>query len=126
MSETYTQRGPVRQVMRSRLIEAATPLVDVLLYTTLPVRLQAARLVYVEPTNEHAAKTSIALGTSVDTANIIAATPVGTKGTGAITVLALQMTTLPAETPIILVHTGAAKLPGRYYLEVEYLQLGPG
>lgn len=128
MGRTYIPRGvQARQVARSKEFNldngAGATLDDVILRHSQPIRPVAARIVYSDATSGTVAAGSAKIGTSVDGAQVVAATNYeNTKAVGTVTAMALASTAeIAAGTPIIVRHTGvAATQAGTAYVELEY------
>ena len=123
----YHLRGEQRrQVARSATFHldngAGATVDDVVLRHSQPVRLLSARIVYTGATTGTVAAANVKLGTTVDGAQIAAATAyANTAAVGTVTAITLVQTDIPANTPIIARHTGiAATAAGEAFVEIEY------
>jgi len=102
---------------------AAATIDDVILRHTKPVTLRSARIVYSDATTGTVAAGNAKIGTTVGGAEIVAATAYeNTKAVGTVTAMTLVAVAVPANTPVIVRHTGvAATQAGLAYVEIEYL-----
>lgn len=129
MSDTYIPRGVAkRHVARSVWFNldngSGTTIDDVILRCSQPVRIKAARVVYVDATTGTVAGGSVKIGTTVGGAELVAATNYeNTKAVGTQTALTLTTAAdrVAADTPIIVRHTGVAVTQaGQAVVELEY------
>jgi hypothetical protein len=126
MSLLIPRGGQIRQTVSSRIFNidsgAASTIDDVLLRSAVPIRLLAARVVYTTEDTGTVASANVKVGTAVDGAQIVAATALeNTKAVGTTTALTLVSTTVAANTPIVVRHTGlAATAAGEYRVELDY------
>ena len=124
---TYILRGEQRrQIARSRLFNidngAGATVDDVVLCHSQRVRLLAARIVYTTENAGTVAGATIRIGTVVAGTQIAGSTAYTNAATvGGATPVALAQTDIPANTPVIVRHTGiAATAAGEAYVEIEY------
>lgn len=101
---------------------AGTTLDDCILRHSRPIKIVAARIVYTDATTGTVAAGNAKIGTTVAGAEIVAATAYGNAAAvGSKTALTLVLADIPADTPIIVRHTGvAATAAGKAYVEIEY------
>jgi hypothetical protein len=94
----------------------------VLMKNSKALKLYAARIVYDDATTGTVAAGSLAVGTAVGGAQIIAATNYeNTKAVGTTTALTLLVTDVAADQAIFVRHTGVASTQaGMAHLELEY------
>lgn len=129
MSDLYTARGPgKRQVARSVWFNldngSGTTIDDVILYHSQPVRITAARIVYVDATAGTVAAGNAKIGTTVGGAEIVAATAYTNSATvGSVTAMTViaAAALVPANTMVSVRHTGvAATVAGQAVVEIEF------
>lgn len=130
MSTTHIPRGMgKRSVVKSatfNIDNGAGATIDDVIYRTIGrTRIHSARIVYTTETAGTVAGANVKLGTSVNGADIAAATAyVNSSVVGATTGLALLLRDIPANTMVVARHTGiAATAAGQAFveLEIEYL-----
>jgi len=127
MPETFKLRGDNgRQLVRSQLFNidngAAATIDEALLCHSRRVTLLSAYVLYSGATTGTVAAATVGLGVAVGGVTVAAATALeNAKAIGSKTALTLLITQLPANTPLIVRHTGiAATAAGEYRLVVEY------
>lgn len=88
-----------------------------------PIKILAARVVYTVETTGTVAAGNAKIGTTVAGAEIVAATAYeNSKAVGTATQMTLVLTDIPANTPIIVRHTGVATTAaGVATVEIEYI-----
>lgn len=132
-SELHIPRGAAqRHVARSKAFNldngAGATLDDVILRHSQPISIKAARIVYSDATSGTVAAGSVAVGTAVGGAQLVAATNyANAQAVGAQTALTLTTAAqrIAANTPICVRHTGVATTQaGEAYVEIEYVVLG--
>jgi hypothetical protein len=101
---------------------AGTTVDRVLMRHSKALQLYSARIVYDDATSGTVAAGSIQLGVAVGGATVIAATNYeNAKAVGSTTSLTLLLTTVAADTPLCVRHTGVASTQaGQAHLELEY------
>lgn len=129
MSETYIPRGAgQRNVARSVWFNLdngnGTTIDDVILRCSQPIKINAARIVYVDATTGTVAGGSAGIGTTVGGVELVAATNYeNTKAVGTTTAMTLKAAAayVAANTPICVRHTGVASTQaGQSVVEIEY------
>jgi hypothetical protein len=124
----YTGHGAAEatQIARSRLFNidngAGTTLDDAMLRRGYAITLTRAIVVYTTETAGTVAAATVGIGTTVGGVDLVAATALENgKAIGASTALVLAATAVPANTPVIVRHTGIATTAlGEYYVELSY------
>jgi len=101
---------------------SGTTIDDVILRATRQVRLHAARIVYTDAQTGTVAAGNVTIGTAVNGEEIVAETAYeNSKAVGTVTALTLVTTTVAANTPVIVRHTGVASTAaGMAYIELDY------
>jgi hypothetical protein len=132
MSDTYIPRGAGRnQLLKTVWFNldngAGTTIDDVIGYLSQPVSIKSGRIVYVDATTGTVAAGSVAVGTTVGGAELVAATNYeNTKTVGSVTALTLKAAAalVPAGTMITVRHTGVAVTQaGQAYVALEIVVL---
>lgn len=132
MSDLYVARGSAkRQVARSVWFNldngAGTTIDDVILYVAQPIKITAARIVYVDATAGTVAAGNAKIGTTVGGAEIVAATAYTNSATvGSVTAMTLTAAAafVAANTMISVRHTGVATTAaGQAVVEIEFEML---
>ena len=132
MSDTYIPRGAGRRNVATSVWfnldnGAGTTIDDVILRHTQAIKIEAARIVYVDATTGTVAGGTAQIGTTVGGAEIVAATNYeNTKAVGVSTAMTLTAAAarVAAGTPIIVRHTGVAVTQaGQSRVEIEYVVL---
>lgn len=132
MSDTYIPRGAGRrQIARSVWFNldngSGVTIDDVILYVSQPIKIEAARIVYVDATTGTVAAGTAQIGTTVGGAEIVAATNYeNTKTVGSVTAMTLisAAARVAANTMISVRHTGiASTAAGQAVVEIEYVVL---
>ena len=102
---------------------AGTPVDCAVMKHSKAVRILSARIVYSDATSGTVAAGNAKVGTTVNGAEIVAATAYGNaKAVGTETALVLVDPLVPAGTPVIVRHTGvAATQAGFAFVELEYI-----
>jgi len=125
---TYVLRGEQRRrIARSRLFDidngAGVTVDDVVLRHSQAVQLLTARIVYATEDAGTVAGANIRIGTTVAGTQIAGSTAyVNGSAVGGATAVPLVQREIPANTPVIVRHTGiAATVPGEAYVEIEYV-----
>jgi hypothetical protein len=120
---------PQTKIQRARSVwfnldnGSGTTIDDVLLSTSVPITILAARIVYVDVTSGTVAAGNAKIGTAVGGAEIVAATAYGnSKAVGTTTELTLVAGANRISSGSVFVrHTGvAATAVGQAYVEIEY------
>lgn len=95
---------------------------DVILYLPYAITILAARIMYVDATTGTVASANAKIGTTVGGAEIVAATAYeNTKAVGTSTAMTIVSGAVPANTPVIVRHTGVAVTQaGQAVVEVDY------
>jgi len=132
MSDTYIPRAAGRrQVATSVWFNldngAGTTIDDVILRHSQAIKIEAARIVYVDATTGTVAAGTAGIGTTVAGVELVAATNYeNTKAVGTTTAMTLKAAAsfIAALTPIIVRHTGVAVTQaGQARVEIEFVIL---
>jgi hypothetical protein len=130
MSDTYIPRGAgKRQLARSVAFDLdngnGITIDDVVLKHSQAIRIDAARIVYVDAATETVAGGTAQVGTTLGGDELVAATAYAdTSAIGTTTALVLDSTAVPAGTSIFVRHTGVdATQAGSAVVELEYTVL---
>ncbi len=101
---------------------AGTTIDDVLTLSEFPVTIRRAQIVYTVETTGTVSAGNARVGTAVAGVEVVASTAYGnTASVGTTTAMVLVETRLPADTMLVVRHTGvAATAAGVAYVEVEY------
>lgn len=117
-----------REIVRSKVFNidngAGTADDDIVLVPTSQIVLLAARVVYTEATDGTGADgATVAVGTTVGGTELVTTTSLSvSKATGSFDALTLAATTVTADAPVVVRHTGiAATEGGQYYVQFEYV-----
>ena len=133
MADTYIPHGEAAQlkVARSKAFNldngAGATLDDVILRHTKAIQPVAAQIVYSDATTGTVAAGSAKIGTTVNGAEVVAATSYeNAKAVGTTTAMTLASTAvIAANTPVIVRHTGVAiTQAGESYVELLYRVVG--
>ena len=127
MGDTYISRGRDKvKTVKSQIFNIdngdGVTIDETLIRSTKRLKLLAARIVYDTETAGTVAAGSVAIGTAVGGAQIVAATNyTNSKTVGATTAMTLVTDDVAANTPIIVRHTGiAATAAGQAHVELDY------
>lgn len=132
MSDLYVSRGVGRtQVARSVWFNidngSGVTIDDVILYVSQPIKITAARIVYVDATTGTVAAGTAQIGTTVGGVELVAATAYeNTKTVGSVTAMTLTAAAarVAANTMVIVRHTGiASTAAGQAVVEIEFIPL---
>ena len=132
MSDLYVSRGAGRvQVARSVWFNidngSGVTIDDVILYVSQPIKITAARIVYVDATTGTVAAGTAQIGTTVGGVELVAATAYeNTKTVGSVTAMTLTAAAarVAANTMIIVRHTGiASTAAGQAVVLIEFIPL---
>jgi len=116
-----------REIARSQPFNldngAGTTIDDVILRHPKKITLLAARIVYSDATTGTVAGGNARIGTTVGGSEIVASTAYeNTKAVGTSTSMTLAVTSVAADTPVIVRHTGVAVTQAGFaYVELDYL-----
>ena len=125
-SELAISKNAKIKTARSRLFNIdngnGTTIDDCIMYTSRPIRLHAARIVYTTETAGTVASANAKIGTTVGGAEIVAATAYeNSKTVGTATAMTLVITYVAASTMVSVRHTGiASTAAGEAYVELDY------
>lgn len=132
MSETYIPRAAGRrQIARSVWFNldngAGTTIDDVILRHTQAIKIEAARIIYVDAQTGTVAGGNASIGSTAGGAEYVAATAYeNSKAPGVVTAMTLKAAAsfVAAGTPIMVRHTGVAVTQaGQAIVEIEYVVL---
>jgi hypothetical protein len=101
---------------------AGTTIDRVILRSSVPITIVAARIVYEDATTGTVAAGNARIGTTVGGSEIVASTAYeNTKAVGTVTAMTIVSGAVAAATPICVRHTGvAATAAGRAHVEIEF------
>lgn len=120
--ETSPPYGMSRTVWFNLDNGAGATVDDVVLRAAVPIVITGARILYVDATAGTVAGGNVRVGTTVGGAQIVAATAyVNASTVGSETPMTIVDGNVPANTPVIVRHTGVAAGPaGQAVVEIEY------
>lgn len=130
MANTYIARGKDKtHTVKSKIFNidngAGATIDETILRLPYKIKLKAARIVYDTETTGTVAGANVSIGTTVGGVDVVAATAYGnTKAVGTTTAMTLVLSVIPANTPLIVRHTGiATTAAGEAHIELDYQAL---